>query len=143
MARYINGLRFEIEDKISLLNLNTVEYVYQSTLRVEENILRIHNLKNRGRGSVRGSPNRGGKFHTSKDEVEGSSSHTPQRGGFRGGRGRGRNIEVKFYTCGEVRHMTWECLRNKPAALKNANIVEVHEESNEEAKDVNNPPKEG
>ena len=106
MARYINGLIFEIQDEISLLNLKTVEDAFQESSRVEENLLRRQNQKNQGRGSVRGSPNRGGKFHTSKDEVEGSSSHTPQRGGFRGGRGRGRNIEVKFYTCGEIWHMS-------------------------------------
>ena len=114
-----------------MLNLKTIEYAYQLSLRVEDKLLRRQNQKNRGRGSVRGSPNRGGKFHTSKDKVEGSSSHTPQRGGFRGGRGRGRNIEVKCYTCGEIGHMSWECPRNKPAAQRNENIVEAREESNE------------
>ena len=80
VAKYINGLRFEIEDDISFLNLKIVEDACQSSLRVEENLLRRHNQKNRGRGSVRGSPNRGGKFHTSKDDAEGSSIRTPQRG---------------------------------------------------------------
>ena len=73
VARYVNGLRFEIWDEIILLNLKTIEYAYQSSLRVEDKLLRRKNQKNRGRGSVRGSANRGGKFQTSKDEVEGSS----------------------------------------------------------------------
>ena len=69
-------------------------------------------------------PNRGGR--TPKDETEGSSNQVNQRGGFKGGRGRGRNIEVKCYTCGEIGHMSWECPRNKPVAQRNANIVEAH-----------------
>ena len=77
VAKYINGLRFEIEDDISFLNLKIVEDAYQSSLRVEENLLRRHNQKNRGRGSAKGSPNIGGKFHTSMDGAEGSSSCTP------------------------------------------------------------------
>ena len=35
-----------------MLNLKTIEDAYQSSLRVEENILRRKNQKNRGRGSV-------------------------------------------------------------------------------------------
>ena len=62
VARYINGLRFDIQDEIILVNLNTIEDAYESALRVEEKILRRQNDKNRGRGSVRRFPNRGGKF---------------------------------------------------------------------------------
>ena len=84
VARYINGLRYELQDEISLSNMNSVEDSYQVSSRVEENILRRHNQKNRGQSTARGkgSPNRGGKFHTCKDEAEGYSSQTPQRGGF-------------------------------------------------------------
>ena len=46
VARYINGLRFEIQDDISFLNLKTIEDVYHSSLRVEENLLRRQNHKN-------------------------------------------------------------------------------------------------
>ena len=100
VVRYINGLIFEIQDEISFFNLKNVEDCYQLALRVEQKLQRRHNQKNRGRGLVIGSPNRGGNFHTCKDEEEGSSSHTPQRGVFKGGRGRGINKEVKCYTCG-------------------------------------------
>ena len=79
VARYINGLIFEIQDEISLLNLKIVEDAYQEASRVEEKILRWQNQRNRGRITSRGkcSPNIGGKFQTSKDEVEGSSRQTP------------------------------------------------------------------
>ena len=49
---------------------------------------------------------------------------------------------MKCYTCGEIRHVSWEFPRNKPAAQRNENIVEAHEESGEEV-EVNNPPEEG
>ena len=48
MARYINGLRYEIQDEFSLLNLKIVEDVYQASSRVEEKLLRRHNQNNRG-----------------------------------------------------------------------------------------------
>ena len=142
VVRYINGLIFEIQYEISLLNLKTVEDAFQTTLRVEEKLLRRQNQKNRGRGSARGYPKRGGKFQTSKDEAEGPSSHKNQRGGFKGGRGRGRHREVKCYTCGEIGHMSWERPRNKTAAQRNLNSTEACEESSEEV-DMNNPHEEG
>ena len=49
---------------------------------------------------------------------------------------------MKFYTCGEIGHMSWECPKNKPIDQRNENIVEACEESNEEEK-MNNPPEEG
>ena len=75
----------------------------------------------------RGVPNRGGR--TSKDEAEisSSSSQSFQRGGFRGGRGRGINREVRCYTCGEVGHMSWDCPRNKSIGQRNVNVEEDQE----------------
>ena len=74
VAKYINGLRFEIQDEISLLSLKTIEDAYQEASRVEEKILRKHNQKSRGRNTTRGKgfPNRGGS--TPKYAVEYSSS---------------------------------------------------------------------
>ena len=79
-----------------------------------------------------GVPNRGGR--TSKDESESSISRIQsfQRGGFRGGRGRGRNREVRCYTCGEIGHMSWDCPRNKSASQINVNVTKAREESKEE-----------
>ena len=76
MARYVNGLIYEIQYEISLLNLKVVEDAYQEASRVEEKLLRKQNQKSRGRSTTRGkgSPNIGGKFQTSRDEAEGSSS---------------------------------------------------------------------
>ena len=123
------------------MNLNIVEDSDQETSRVEEKILRKHNQKSRGRNIERGKgfPNKWGR--NPKDEAEGSSNQVNQRGGFIGGRGRGKNREVKCYTCGEIEHMSWECPKNKPTAHRNVNIVS-HEDSNEEGQ-MNNPRDEG
>jgi hypothetical protein len=37
-ARYINGLRYDIQDEINLLTLRTVEDAYQEALKEEEKI---------------------------------------------------------------------------------------------------------
>ena len=38
MARYINGLRFEIQDEMNLLSPNLVEEAYQFSLKAEEKL---------------------------------------------------------------------------------------------------------
>ena len=74
VARYINGLRYDIQDELSLSNLKTVEDAYQVASKVEEKLLRKHNQRNKGKNVVRGrgSPRSGGR--NSKDGAEISSS---------------------------------------------------------------------
>lgn len=38
VARYINGLRYDIQDHISLLTLNTIEGAYQAYLKARGEI---------------------------------------------------------------------------------------------------------
>ena len=80
----------------------------------------------------RGVPNKGGR--NSKDYLEISiiSSQSFERGGFRGGRGRGRNREVRCYTCGEIGHMSWDCPRNKSIGQRSVNFTKAQEASKEE-----------
>ena len=40
VARYINGIRFEIQDELSLLSPKTVEDAYQFPFKVEEKLTR-------------------------------------------------------------------------------------------------------
>ena len=40
VARYVNGLRMEIQDEISVLSPKTVEEAYQMVLKAEENLMR-------------------------------------------------------------------------------------------------------
>ena len=44
VAQYINGLRFNIQDEVGMLNISLVEDVYQYAVRVEEMLKR----KNQG-----------------------------------------------------------------------------------------------
>jgi hypothetical protein len=40
VSRYINGLRYEIWDELSMMLVRTIEDVYQFALKVEENLAR-------------------------------------------------------------------------------------------------------
>ena len=52
VARYVNGLRMDIQDEISILSPKMVEKAYQVVLKVEEKLMRKHCA--RGRGTFRG-----------------------------------------------------------------------------------------
>ena len=52
-ARYVNGLRMDIQEDISMISPRTMEEAYQCALRAEEKITRKHSF-NRSRGSARG-----------------------------------------------------------------------------------------
>ena len=45
VARYINGLRYDIQDEIILLNLKKIEDAHQAALKAEEKIQRQQNQK--------------------------------------------------------------------------------------------------
>lgn len=49
VAIYINGLRYEIQNEISLLSQKSIEEAYQAILKAEEKILRKQSQRNRGR----------------------------------------------------------------------------------------------
>ena len=51
IARYINGLRFRIQDEISFVKLESVEEAYQYALKVEEILIKKHEQRQRGRGT--------------------------------------------------------------------------------------------
>jgi hypothetical protein len=53
VVRYINGLRYEIQDEISMITIVIVEYYYQVSLKEEEKLARKQIQRNGGRGIVR------------------------------------------------------------------------------------------
>ena len=53
VARYVNGLRMDIQEEISMISPRTMEEEYQCTLREEEKIERKQSF-NRGHSSSRG-----------------------------------------------------------------------------------------
>jgi hypothetical protein len=137
VARYINGLRFEIQDELSLLSPKSVEDAYQFTLKAEEKLARKQNQKNRGRSPARGKgkPSSKGRFQFSREE-EGSSSNQPSREGesrgrrsFSRGQGKGSDYQIKCYRCGKLGHMSWDCPENNPANQRGAHVAEAKEEN--------------
>jgi hypothetical protein len=84
VARYMNGLRFDIQDEMSLFSPKSVEEAYQCALKVEE---KLNRRNNSGKGKVRLTEVRDhrldrGKFSVQKEEVESSSQpEQPQKEG--------------------------------------------------------------
>jgi hypothetical protein len=124
VSRYINGLRYEIQEEINMMTIRTVEDAYQSTLKAEEKLARKQSQWNRGKSPSRGRGTIREKFHKPKPKAEKPHSHTKRGGSSKGGqhggrnsfsRGRGRSGggEVKLYACGKTWHMSWECLERK------------------------------
>jgi hypothetical protein len=78
VARYINGLRYEIQDELSMMSVRTVEDAYQFALKAEEKLARKQNQRGRGKSSV---PSKSKGFnhdraHQSKDEAEKPHNHS-------------------------------------------------------------------
>jgi uncharacterized protein YjbK len=49
VARYLNGLRYDIQDELSMLTIRTVEDAYQMALKAEEKLSRKQGQRGRGR----------------------------------------------------------------------------------------------
>jgi hypothetical protein len=122
VARYINGMRYEIQDELSMMLVRTVEDSYQFLLKAEEKLARKQSQRGRGKISAlnkgKGVPH--DKAHNSKDEVETPHSHLERRGSSRGRQGGGRNSSrgrgrggMRCYACGKIGHVSWECPKKK------------------------------
>jgi hypothetical protein len=49
VVRYINGLRYEIEDEIIMMTMRSMEHPYQVALKEEETFSRKQSQQNRGK----------------------------------------------------------------------------------------------
>ena len=54
VARYMNGLRYDIQDEMSMVTIQTVEDAYQMALKVDEKLSRKQIQRGRGRSQPRG-----------------------------------------------------------------------------------------
>jgi hypothetical protein len=54
VARYMNGLRYDIQDEMSMMTIRTVEDAYQMALKAEEKLSRKQGQRGRGRSQARG-----------------------------------------------------------------------------------------
>jgi hypothetical protein len=136
VARYMNGLRYEIQDEMSMETIRTVEDAYQMDLKAEEKLSRKQSQRGRGRSQPRGKsvaqertqkPRDNWKKPQTRIERGGSSQrgqyaeqkgqHTEQRGYYADnntfpctrGRGRGRGGVITCFTCGKNGHKYYEC----------------------------------
>lgn len=119
MARYVNGLRLDILDEISILSPNNTDEAYQSAMKAEEKMSRRQNAK-RGRGASRGKGQSYGRGWTASNNEEGSSSKASRsaekgdsaRGGrsSQQGRGNGRERRASYqcYRCHKWGHRSFE-----------------------------------
>jgi uncharacterized protein YjbK len=85
VARYINGLRYEIQDKLNMMSIRTVEDAYQFALKAEEKLAIKHNQRGRVK-SLAPTRNKGvthDRAHKSKDEAENPHNHSERGGSYR------------------------------------------------------------
>jgi hypothetical protein len=135
-SRYINGLRYEIQEEINMISVNKVKDSYQAALKDEEKLAKKQSQRNRGGNSSRGKGTNKEKFQKPKHEAGKQHSH-PEKGGsskegqpgggisFSRRRGRDRGGEVRCYTCGKPGQKSWECPERKKEGGGEAHISEA------------------
>jgi hypothetical protein len=85
VSRYMNGLRYDIQDEMSMMTIRTVEDAYQMALKAEEKMSRKQGQRGRGRSQSRGKTI--SQDRTQKPKEEGKKHQTqPERGGSSQGR---------------------------------------------------------
>eukprot|EP00253_Pinus_taeda_P005633 PITA_05633 len=137
-TRYVNGLRMDILDEISILSPNNTEEAYQSAIKAEEKLTRRKNAR-RGRGSTRGRGQSYGRGRTASNSEEANSSRTSgtaEKGdGMRGGRsfqrgrgnGRGRGTGYQCYRCHKWGHHSFECLETDSTGQRGVYVAQPEE----------------
>ena len=75
VGRYINSLRYEIQDGIGMMTVRTMEDAYQIALKAEEKLARNQSQWNRSKGLNRGKGVVYDKAPKYKDENEKSYGH--------------------------------------------------------------------
>ena len=116
-TRYINGLRMDIQEEMSMLSPSVMEEAYQYALKAEEKISRKKAF-GRGKGIAKGRGHVIGRgiIPVQRDEVSGSSQQDqvgrghelrggrPYQRGRGRGRGRGKESFYRCYTCNKLDH---------------------------------------
>jgi hypothetical protein len=135
VARYMNGLRYDIQDEMSMVTIRTVEDAYQMALKVEEKLSRKQGQRGRGKSQPKGKSVAQDKYQKPKEDwkkpqtqterggtsqrgkyVEQRGQHTELRGDYADnntfprtrGRGRGRGGVITCFTCGKNGHKSYE-----------------------------------
>jgi hypothetical protein len=80
VARYMNGLRYDIQDEMSMVTIWMVEDAYQMALKVEENLSQKKSQRGRGRSQPRGKSIAQDKYQKPKEDWKKPQTRT-KRGG--------------------------------------------------------------
>jgi hypothetical protein len=80
VARYMNGLRYDIQDEMSMMRIKTMEDSYHMALKAEEKLSRKPGQQGRGRSQPKGKSVAQDSFQKSKDDWK-----KPQTRAERGG----------------------------------------------------------
>jgi hypothetical protein len=67
-SRYMNYLRYDIQDEMSMETIRTVEDAYQMDLKAEEKMSRKKGQRGRGRSHPKGKSVAQDKYHKPKDD---------------------------------------------------------------------------
>ena len=102
VARYVNGLKFSIQDELSMHHVNSMEEAYQLALKAEEKQNRQYFQRNRGGRRGSSMPFQGGSYSGRGESSQGFEKSVDtrkdlpnqERGrNFQRGRGYGRGWE--------------------------------------------------
>jgi hypothetical protein len=80
ITRYINELRYEIQEEIIMMVVSKVEDAYQVALKDEEKLAKRQSQRSRGGNSSRGKGTSIEKFQKSKSEADKQHSHHEKGG---------------------------------------------------------------
>jgi hypothetical protein len=132
VSKYMNGLRYDIQDEMSMMTLRNLEDSYHMALKAKEKLSQKQDQRGQGRIQSRGKTISQDKNQKPKEEWKKPHTQT-ERGGSsqRGkyadknnfprarGRGRGRGGEVKCFTCGKIGHKSYKCPDKKKEGGEN------------------------
>jgi hypothetical protein len=68
VARYLNGLRYDIQDELSMVTIRKVEDAYQMALKAEEKLSQKQGQRGRGRSQSRDKAIAQEKYQKPKEE---------------------------------------------------------------------------
>ena len=153
LARYLNGLKWSIQEEMSLVNFKSIRQCYQMALKIEEKSKRKQD-SSKGKGKGKDTKGQrggyGGRSSDSRAQGEVKFSEQQEGSSSRGGRGRNSNsnfrgrsggssqsgrgnyfANMKCYHCNQMGHPAYRCPEKGVSSQvgdKRANLV--HEDTN-------------
>ncbi|KAA8531486.1 hypothetical protein F0562_006161 [Nyssa sinensis] len=136
VARYMAGLKFNLQSELMLHSIHSLEEAYQMALKAEENakwilFTKVDNSKASNEKMVAKSK---------KNSAPNSQHPNPYAGEGKKESGKaGSSLSFKCFRCGEAGHRLYEC----PTKKAEVNLVEEYQEEEEEEPIYNEEPEGG